>query len=412
MQQTLPNLTRLSLTVAADPDHNEVEPSVVRPKNVQRGEEEEFRPPAPPGWKRRRNASAPQDVVRRPAMKAAEEQEAAGADEKYKKAREKFTQQQGVLETLRNAKVPLQEKVSRVHSSYNELAISFLSVLADPGNLQYFSDAIWYNRNPRLVMKWCELGENINALGQSLITEGYFRDDNGWWMKIDDTVTRGSILRVGKRGETFAARVGKVVRELKALTDWFERAIHEQRNGAGGPEYRATGRGEFSYITEGPAHGPATKPEDLSPTKETIATRDEEDRWDVLKRKWASKEAESNVDANNHKETPGIFLVTNPYERGYDMYLGFVGVFRSRADARRCHPSGRDEDACQYTENDLERNESWVKETFFTQGPAPKWYRGKNDTWIHGAHVNVTRIGVPKGKNPKYGIILTDFNAG
>jgi hypothetical protein len=260
MQQTLPNLTRLSLTVAADPDHNEVEPSVVRPKNVQRGEEEEFRPPAPPGWKRRRNASAPQDVVRRPAMKAAEEQEAAGADEKYKKAREKFTQQQGVLETLRNAKVPLQEKVSRVHSSYNELAISFLSVLADPGNLQYFSDAIWYNRNPRLVMKWCELGENINALGQSLITEGYFRDDNGWWMKIDDTVTRGSILRVGKRGETFAARVGKVVRELKALTDWFERAIHEQRNGAGGPEYRATGRGEFSYITEGPAHGPATKP--------------------------------------------------------------------------------------------------------------------------------------------------------
>jgi hypothetical protein len=114
-----------------------------------------------------------------------------------------------------------------------------------------------------------------------------------------------------------------------------------------------------------------------------------------------------------HGETPGIFKVSRPSSGGYDTYNSFVGVFKSPGDARRCHPGGGD--ACQYTEDELERNESWLESTPSSNGPAPPWYRGQYDTWIHGDYAEVKLISyyiVPEGEEPKYGIILTDFTSG
>ena len=145
---------------------------------------------------------------------------------------------------------------------------------------------------------------------------------------------------------------------------------------------------------------------------------EEKRRWEALKQKWVcneSKVKEQGGDLKRYRgeseEKPGIFRVSQDLNSDYDTFHSFVGAFKTEGEARSCHPMGGD--ACEYKQSELDRNESWCESLFF--GPAPGWYLGRHDTWVHGSYVKVERLSdyvPPEGKEPKYGIWNTSFNAG
>ena len=147
----------------------------------------------------------------------------------------------------------------------------------------------------------------------------------------------------------------------------------------------------------------------------------EKQRWEKLKQKWARNEEIAKEKGGELKryyrgdseEKPGIFRVSQNLNCEYDTFDSFVGVFKTEGDARSCHPLGGD--ACVYKESELERNESWCLSPSPFFGPAPGWYLGRGDTWVHGAYVKVERLSdyvPPEGTEPKYGLWTTSFNAG
>ena len=145
---------------------------------------------------------------------------------------------------------------------------------------------------------------------------------------------------------------------------------------------------------------------------------DEKRRWEMLEQTWARNEEKAKEQGRDLKryrgdaeEKPGVFLVSQDYNCGYDTFDSFVGAFKTEGDARSCHPLGGD--ACKYKQSELERNESWCNTPIF--GPAPGWYLGSYDPWVHGAYVKVERLSdyvPPEGTEPKFGIWTTSFNAG
>lgn len=143
-------------------------------------------------------------------------------------------------------------------------------------------------------------------------------------------------------------------------------------------------------------------------------------RWETLKQKWALNEAKAKEEGSDLKryrgdidEKPGIFRVSQNVNRDYDTFNSFVGAFPTEGDARMCHPMGGN--ACEYKQTELQRNESWCDTPLPFFGPAPGWYLGSGDTWVHGAFVKTERLSdyvPPDGTEHTYGIWTASFNAG
>jgi hypothetical protein len=139
---------------------------------------------------------------------------------------------------------------------------------------------------------------------------------------------------------------------------------------------------------------------------------DEAERWTDLRESWEKEKPEKPWHNDDPEEDePGVFLVSQAKNNGYDTFGEFVVVARSEADARATHPGGAD--SFTYRKSELERNEEW--RNVGNRGPAPAWFLGDHDPWCHGAYVKIKRISdykPPRGEEPEYGIITSSFRAG
>lgn len=138
-------------------------------------------------------------------------------------------------------------------------------------------------------------------------------------------------------------------------------------------------------------------------------------RWAVLREGWKKDEEEGKTRMHNlpTEDNPGIFHVSQDKNNGYDTYSDFVVIARSEADARATHPGVGTGDSFTYCNDELRRNEEWRDSG--NPGPAPAWYLGDYNDWVHGAFVKVERISdynPPPGQKPKYGIITSSYRAG
>ena len=148
--------------------------------------------------------------------------------------------------------------------------------------------------------------------------------------------------------------------------------------------------------------------------KAMFEKRQDELRMEALEKHWKKQAEDVQVQPESDSETPGIFRVSQDKNNDYDTFVEFVAIARSEAEARRIHPrDGLRKDAFTYNGSQLDRHEEWQRQG--KCGPAPDWYLGNHDEWCHGAYVKVERISdyvVPKGQEPKYGIVSSSYRAG
>ena len=142
----------------------------------------------------------------------------------------------------------------------------------------------------------------------------------------------------------------------------------------------------------------------------------EKERWEELKKKWEKNKKDLPLPLIEPTEPecdkPGIFVVSQKYNNEYDTFDSFVCVAKCVGDARMMHPSDDDSD---YKKSELTRNEEWLQRNPDATGPAPGWFLGLHNSWVHCAYVEVERISYytpPNGKEPKFGIVSTSFRAG
>ena len=108
------------------------------------------------------------------------------------------------------------------------------------------------------------------------------------------------------------------------------------------------------------------------------------------------------------EDEPGIFRMSQAKNNGPFTYSELLVVARSKAEAIATHPESYWGDSFTYRRNELERNEEWRDNG--NRGPAPAWFLGGDDSWCHGAFVNVKWIShykPPVGEKPEYGIITS-----
>ena len=107
----------------------------------------------------------------------------------------------------------------------------------------------------------------------------------------------------------------------------------------------------------------------------------------------------------------GVFLVTQEVNPEYDTFTEFVVVAPSETAARMTHPAGRRE-CIKYRKTDAERDREWAQ--YGHSGPAPDWFLGDGDSWVHAAFVSVTRISdykSPSGQEPKHHIVCSSYRS-
>ena len=144
------------------------------------------------------------------------------------------------------------------------------------------------------------------------------------------------------------------------------------------------------------------------------------ERWDALRKEWDKSDADGFLDKRgyqkgsfdglSHEDGPGLYMVSQNYIRGPDTYNKFLCFAACRGDARSMHPDGSNKDACEYTKDELTRCEEWASgELHARRGPAPPWFLGNFNSWVHGAHVEVERWSVGSvSSDDKYGVKMTE----
>ena len=140
----------------------------------------------------------------------------------------------------------------------------------------------------------------------------------------------------------------------------------------------------------------------------------EKERWEELKKQWEKNKKDPTLIEPTEPECdkPGIFVVSQQYNNGYDTFDSFVCVAKCVGDARMMHPGG---DSSDYKKSELTRSEEWLQRNPHATGPAPGWFLGLHNSWVHFAYVEVKRISYyspPNGEEPKFGIISTSLHAG
>ena len=164
--------------------------------------------------------------------------------------------------------------------------------------------------------------------------------------------------------------------------------------------------------------------EDIKSTEELISKKKEEEqkrhlhqcidasleteRWCKLQHAWAKHRR---MPQEPPVEASGVFRVSQFFNKKYDTFDEFVCIESSAGAARFHHPGGGC--AFVYEKSDLERNEEWLRDG--NLGPAPLWYLGSGNSWVHGAFVHVERISdynPPTGSKHTYGIVTSSFRSG